>query len=73
VTSVFHTVKEVAGVLRLSPSKVYELLEAGRLRYHRHGEGGRGAIRVSQRQLDAYLAATETVAPEEADYEFKHV
>ncbi len=48
------TVREVAMRLRVSPSLVYQLVEAGKLACHRIGTG-RGAIRISLLDLDAYL------------------
>jgi excisionase family DNA binding protein len=56
------TVKEVAGRLRLSVSQVYALCGAGKLPHHRFGNG-RGAIRVSEEQLGAYIRGSE-VGPE---------
>jgi len=48
------TVREVSTRLRVSPSLVYQLVEAGKLACHRIGTG-RGAIRVSSSDLEAYL------------------
>lgn len=48
------TVREVATRLRVSPSLVYQLVEAGKLACHRIGTG-RGAIRISLLDLEAYL------------------
>lgn len=50
----FLTIREVAQLLKLSQSSVYQLVEAGRLAHHRIGHG-RGSIRVSERDLLAYL------------------
>lgn len=47
-------VAEVAERLRLSQSKVYELIDQQRLGHHRMD----GAIRVSEAQLQAYLDDT---------------
>jgi len=47
-------VSQVASRLNLSVSKTYELIENGELGHHRLG----GAIRVSERQLAEFLAAT---------------
>ena len=44
-------VSEVSQRLRISNSKVYELVESGALPHYRIG----GAIRVSEEQLSAYL------------------
>lgn len=47
-------VSEVAIRLNLSVSKVYELIEKGRLGHHRMD----GAIRVSEEQVEEYLDLT---------------
>lgn len=49
------TVRDVAERLRLSPSKVYELVAGRVLEHHKIG----GAIRVSEAQLDALLETTK--------------
>ena len=56
-------VKQVAVRLNLSESKVYELVEQGRLGHHRMD----GAIRVSEEQIADYLTKTrrEPAAPRE--------
>jgi len=50
----FLTIREVAELLKLSQSSVYQLIEAGRLAHHRIGQG-RGAIRVLEADLQSYL------------------
>lgn len=60
----FYTVIELQEMLKLSKSQLYALIESGQLRCHRFTRRRNGAIRVSQAQLDEYLAATEdTAAP----------
>jgi len=56
-------VKQVAERLSLSESKVYELVEQGKLGHHRMD----GAIRVSEEQIAEYLDETrrEPAAPRE--------
>lgn len=49
------TVREVAEILRVSPSLVYQLVEANKLACHRIGNRN-GAIRISPADLDEYLA-----------------
>ena len=49
------TVREVADMLRVSPSLIYQLVEAGKLASHRIGKRN-GAIRISTTDLDDYLA-----------------
>ena len=52
----FYTVTEIAeSVLKLSKSKVYELVEQGKIGHHRFD----GAIRISDKQIKEYLAHTE--------------
>jgi excisionase family DNA binding protein len=51
-------VREAARLLEVSPSTVYALIAAGRLRCSRVGLG-RGVIRISQEQLADYLRAAE--------------
>lgn len=55
------TVKEVAQRLRVSPSTVYNLVEGGRIAYHRIGKG-RGSIRFSEEQVEAFLQASRVEA-----------
>jgi excisionase family DNA binding protein len=54
-----YTVAEVAELLKLSQSQIDALIDDGLLKCHRFTRKKHGAIRVSQSQLDAYLAATE--------------
>jgi len=49
------TVREVAEILRVSPSLVYQLVEASKLACHRIGSR-HGAIRISAADVDDYLA-----------------
>jgi excisionase family DNA binding protein len=49
------TVGEVAKKLRISARMVYKLVEAGKLRSYKIGS----AIRISDEQLQAYLAGCE--------------
>jgi len=51
------TVKEVAERLAVSEACVYQLVENRRLWVHRIGLG-RGTIRVSEQDLETYLAQT---------------
>lgn len=46
------TILEAANHLRISRSKLYELMKAGALPYHRVG----GRRRISRADIDAYLA-----------------
>lgn len=55
----FYTVAELEETLKLSKSQLYGLIESGKLRCHRFTRGRSGGIRISQAQLDEYLAATE--------------
>lgn len=47
--------KDLAQRLNVSLSTVYGLIESGRIACHRFGKG-RGAVRVSEEDLAAYLA-----------------
>jgi excisionase family DNA binding protein len=58
------TVAEVADVLRVSPSLVYQLVDSGKLPCHRLGKG-RGTIRIRLDDLNAYLASCRHEATEE--------
>ena len=49
------TVAVVAERLSVSPSLVYQMIESGKLAHHRIGTG-RGTIRVSESDLESYLA-----------------
>jgi excisionase family DNA binding protein len=69
-TTKFYTVADLAGLLKLSASQVYALIDSGRLQCHRFTTKKNGAVRISQQQLDAYLQATasgpvEPAAPPE--------
>lgn len=55
----YFTPKEIAATLKVSVSTVYGLVETGKLSTHRIGVG-RGAIRVSEEDLIAFLAASRT-------------
>lgn len=48
------TVREVAGILRVSRSLVYQLVEGGKLACHRIGNRN-GAIRISAADVEDYL------------------
>ncbi|MEZ5942471.1 MAG: helix-turn-helix domain-containing protein [Planctomycetaceae bacterium] len=50
----FHTVSQVADRLGVSASCIYQLIESGQLVPHRLGPN-RGAIRISERDLLAYI------------------
>lgn len=66
-------VKDVAARLRLSPAKVYELIEGRKLEHFRFG----GAIRVSEAQLQAFiqgcLVAGRGEQPKVARPKLKHL
>ena len=53
------TVSQVAGRLQVSRSIVYALIDAQKLSCHRIGLG-RGTIRISDSDLDAYLNQIRT-------------
>jgi len=57
------TVIQVAERLQVSKQTVYTLIQNGRLATHRIG-AGRGAIRVSEADLDIYLQSTRQVNAE---------
>ena len=51
------TVKQVARMLKVSKSLVYDWIESGRLPHFRFGEdGSRGAICVGRKELDVFVA-----------------
>ncbi len=67
-------VSELAKRLSLSESKIYQLVEEGKLSHHRFG----GAIRFSEEQIAAYLEETrqerrEDQKAEPFRYQLKHV
>lgn len=53
------TVSQVAARMAVSPSLVYQLIDSGKLGHHRIGNG-RGTIRVSESDLEAYLSASHS-------------
>lgn len=65
------TVKQVAGRLGVSASQVYVLCASGKLPHHRFGVG-RGAIRVTEEQLAAFIEATKFTRPAELP-ELRHI
>lgn len=58
------TVKQVAERLGVSKAQGYALCSSGKLPHHRMGNG-RGAIRVSEEQLAAFLGASRFKPPAE--------
>jgi len=58
------TVREVAGILRVSASLVYQLVERGKLACHRIGNRN-GAIRISAADVEEYLAQCRTERTEQ--------
>lgn len=58
------TVREVAKILRVSPSLVYQLVEGRKLASHRIGCRN-GAIRISTADVDDYLARCRNERQEE--------
>lgn len=59
------TVREVAQMLRVSTNCVYDLVAKGKLCCYRVGVG-RGAIRVRQEDVSAYLAGCRREPSDEA-------
>ena len=57
----FLTIREAAGLLRVSESTVRNAIRAGQLRAFRFGLRG-GSIRLSPTDLEAYMAACATEA-----------
>ncbi len=70
------TVREVSTRLRVSQSLVYQLVEAGKLACHRI-RTGRGAIRISLLDLEAYLqecrSEKQTPMPKPSRPRLKHL
>lgn len=62
VPPMLMTVAEVAARLQVSPSSVYLLIERGLLPHHRIGVR-RGAIRITEADLTAYLIACREGVP----------
>lgn len=56
------TIREAAGLLRVSPSTIRNAIRAGRLRAFRFGIRG-GSIRIGLADLDDYQAACATTPP----------
>ena len=61
------TVKQAAERLEVSRSTIYGLVAARKLRCSRIGLG-RGAIRITEEQLDEYRRGAEVVPPPRPDY-----
>ena len=58
-----YRVNEVADMLGLGMSKVYQLIRAGQLRAVRVG----GTIRIPRESLERYIAALPSVVPDSDD------
>ena len=58
------TVREVAEILRVSASLVYQLVESRKLASHRIGRGN-GAIRISAADVEDYLTQCRNERQEE--------
>lgn len=56
------TIAEIAKKLHISPACAYALVESKELAHYRIGVG-RGTIRVSEEQLEAYLKKKEVAKP----------
>lgn len=67
------TVKEVAERLRLSVSQVYALIGCGKLRCFRLSTGNQGAVRVSERQVEDFLAASESTPAASPPEGLRHI
>jgi excisionase family DNA binding protein len=65
------TVKQAAERLGVSPSLVYGLCAAGKIRHERHGLG-RGCIRIPPEALDEYRRAAE-VRPQAEPENLRHI
>jgi excisionase family DNA binding protein len=65
------TVRQVAERLGISRAQVYALCASGKLPHHRFGKG-RGAIRITEEQLAAFLEATRFKPPVELP-ELRHI
>ncbi len=59
----FLTIREAAGVLRVSESTIRNAIGSGRLRAFRFGDRG-GSIRIGRADLDDYMASCATGAPQ---------
>ena len=64
-------VEELAKRWKVSPSTIYNLVEAGRLPCYRIGRG-RGAIRFTEEQADTFLASC-LVADRPDDERLEHI
>lgn len=60
-------VEDVCEILNLSRSQIYALLDCGRLKGYRLTTKKNGAVRFSERQIEDYLAASETGNPTDTD------
>ena len=72
-----RTVREVAEILRVSKATIYGLCGDGKLVHIRVGSG-RGAIRIRQEDLDAFIASAvvqpvKSSAPRPTPVKLKHL
>jgi excisionase family DNA binding protein len=66
------TVKQVAERLGVSRAQVYALCSCGKLPHHRFGNG-KGAIRVSDDQLAAFIEGSLFRLPAAIGVELRHI
>ena len=67
-----YTVKELSKRLRVSPSTIYNLVDAGKIPCYRIG-CGRGAIRFDEEQITTALESFEVVRPDDDDGLLPHL
>ncbi len=63
-------VEKVAELLNVSISQVYALMNQGKLRAYRLTTKKNGGVRFSERQIEEYLAASETRPEDEGDLRY---
>ena len=57
--SVFLTTHEAAEILKMSPSRIYSLCLARRIKYYRFGTWKDGTIRIDESDLESYRLRKE--------------
>jgi excisionase family DNA binding protein len=62
VMNAMFTVNELAAMLKVSRSTLYNAVESGELPHHRIGRG-RGTIRISEEQYQRFLERTKVEEP----------
>lgn len=60
------TINDICRILKCSPTTIYRLIKAGKLRAHRLGDGPSASLRVDEDSLREYIEAHTVSGPSAA-------